>query len=127
MGYSTNFEGTIHIENISVVLICDLNPFMGADKRDLVGKVLTEEEAAGLDFYHFDVALSEKMDGMVWNGMEKTYGMADILNFLRVKLGLTFREGDRLLAQGERITDRYFLVVRNGVVVKEPTGEKKPS
>ena len=122
MGYSTEFRGTIRIENMNLDIARKLKPFMGADKRDLRGH-LSPKEQEDLPFYHFDIELSDDMGGLKWNGSEKTYGMAEMLNFLADKLGFVFKDGDYLLAQGEDFDDRYQLVVMNGKVAKAAVAE----
>jgi hypothetical protein len=121
MGYNTDYSGTIHIENLDLAKIRILKKYLGQDKRDLKGRLIDPQTQTALPFYHFDVVLNEDLTGLRWDDrMEKTYGMLEMLNFLRQVATLEFREGDAMVCQGEDSADRYLLVVENNEMVKRP-------
>ncbi len=116
MGYSTDYQGQIRINNLDLERVRILNLYLGKDKRDLN---LLKEDFEALPFYFFNVELNVGMTALQWDGSEKTYGMLEMLNFLREKATLEFGEGDNMVCQGEEGPDRYLLVVENNEIVKK--------
>lgn len=121
MGYSTKFEGTIGIEGLDInglrkisALIEDNAP---EDSFPALVKKYGGKYRAGR-FYYLDVELTGSLDGIKWNGSEKTGDMVAILNLIQEACGLTYREGDKMTAQGEEWDDRYEVVIVGGVAVK---------
>lgn len=115
MGYSTHYKGTIRIYNLDLERVRILNLYLGKDKREIVQHIPPGED---LPFTFFSVELNEEMTALQWDGAEKTYGMLEMLNFLRLIAQLEFGEGDNMVCQGDEIEDRYILVVENNEVIK---------
>tara|TARA_R110000744_G_scaffold380215_1_gene500200 strand:- start:2527 stop:3063 length:537 start_codon:yes stop_codon:yes gene_type:complete len=116
MGHSTNYTGTIRINNLNLEKVRKLKTFLGADKRDLMRDgVITEAQMDLLEYsYFFDMELDEEMTALQWNGSEKTNGLENWLNLVGCALDLDYQEGDSLLCQGEEIEDRYLIMIEGG-------------
>lgn len=118
MGYTTDFSGTLYFRKELVASeIAYLKSLFGEDRRN------HPEWKAPDTFYYVNLMFTPEFNGIKWNGMEKTYGMEDIVNtvirLMREKFGEFDLEGE-LHAQGEEIGDVWILRMENGKAVKLP-------
>lgn len=117
MGYNTNYDGEITITNIDLEKVRHLRKYLGNDKRDLQKLHPSLVPVLSLDtlpFNHFDLELTENLSALIWNGSEKSYGIDDMLIFLKAECGLTYEEGDFFVCQGEEPGDRYKIIIKDG-------------
>lgn len=120
MGYSTEFAGKLlFVEELKASEIARLNIFLGKDIKDIDSKIEEnwyDEDDDG-DWYHIDLCLTPELDGLKWDGSEKTYGMVNIVNFITRMMREKFPNFEmkgELEAQGEEFDDRWKLVMENG-------------
>lgn len=123
MGYTTKFDGVLAFTR----------PLASINELTLVEYALNELDERGFEWqgrkYNFDLCLSKGRSGLVWTGMEKTYGMEyAIVKFVELiqktipDLGL---QGS-FTCQGEEVTDRYTLTLSDGgkIVMKMDSAVK---
>jgi len=118
MGYSTDFTGELKFKNeLTASQLAYLNTFLGQDIRDLG----LEDERDGY-WYHIDLELTKDFSGLEWNGAEKTYDLDAIVNFITDRMREKWPDFEligTLAAQGKEATDRWNLVMEDGVAVKK--------
>jgi hypothetical protein len=115
MGYSTNFKGELKFTTqLDAEHIAKVKSFLGEDYRE-------HPEWGNTDLTYIDLEFTENFSGLKWDGSEKTYQLADKINLLidNIKkeysdFGLT----GTLYAQGEEASDKWCLVMENGVAVE---------
>lgn len=117
MGYSTDFTGTLTVQSgFSDAEIASLNTFFYTDMRDLPDNAYPGPDGAHYPGYHCDLEASDK--GLEWNGSEKTYDLAEwvewVLTHRTELVGKTVN--GTLQAEGERPPDRWELVVEDNQV-----------
>lgn len=114
MGYSTDFKGVLRFtkEPDRKVLAALANEILG----EWIHSWPWSEFPKGA--YHVDLELTDEFDGIQWNGMEKTYGMLEVVQWL---CGIVLPAFDPELSlegtfvcQGEDIEDRWILSVKDG-------------
>lgn len=110
MGYSTDFKGTLKfVDEPTVKQIAALNKILGEDRRDHPDWPTNDEY-----FFHINLELTEEMDGIRWNGSEKTYCMDHVINLVIEVMQRTwpnFYLTGKLFAQGEEAGDVYWVVM----------------
>lgn len=113
MGYTTNFDGELKIGgDPSLSMIKELKKFLGEDMRD------HPEWGDRGECYYIQYELTDEMDGIRWDGSEKFYGAVDAVNIITRNMRETFPDfafTGELSAQGEDLSDRWRLVMKNGV------------
>ncbi len=120
MGYDTDFEGELLFKKeLKASELAYLQKFLGADRRD-IGYEDDSKVYEGKDeyWYHIDLELTEDMNGLKWNGAEKSYGLHQIVNFITKVMREKYPKFEltgKLNAQGEEIGDRWSLVMKDGV------------
>jgi hypothetical protein len=110
MGYSTNFSGELRFTSeLSASQLAKLSKMLGADLREHPEWNVDSGKAG-----YVDLELTEDFAGLRWNGAEKTYFLVESVNTIIRQMrkampafGLT----GQLLAQGESIEDRWFLII----------------
>jgi hypothetical protein len=102
MGYSTKFKGKLLFGRaITSDELLELQSFLG-------------ENVPGVGY--IDLRVTKNMDGLEWDGSEKTYDLPDKVNFLIAKMRNKhpdFGLSGSLLAQGEEVGDVWKLVVED--------------
>jgi hypothetical protein len=108
MGYNTHFKGVLEFaEDLKASQLAKLKKILGEDCRD-------HPEWKTQDLYSIDLKLTEDFSGLVWDGSEKTYSMAGLINVVVTQMRPTcptFGLKGELLAQGEDIDDRYWIAI----------------
>ena len=124
MGYTTKFTGELKFtREMTAPQLAALIAMLGEDCRE-------HPEWNATDLYQIDLELNGQLDGLRWNGMEKTYFMYKLVNVvirvMREKwpdFGLT----GGLQAQGEEVGDRWMLFIGEDGWAKQlkhvPTGK----
>lgn len=106
MGYSTDFKGELRfVGEPTAKQLAKLNSMFGEDCRDH-----PEWDAPGL--YYVDLELNDDFTAIRWNGAEKTYSLEKIVNVVLREMRKEwpdFALTGTLIAQGERIEDRWAL------------------
>lgn len=109
MGYSTNFTGELRFTSEQTESqLAALETMFGEDLRDHL------EWDAEPGLYCVDLELNDDFTGIKWNGAEKTHRLEKIVNVVLCEMrkkwpnfGLT----GTMMAQGERIEDRWALTI----------------
>ena len=116
MGYSTDFTGELKFKNeLSSKELGYLNKMLGEDCRD-------HPEWNKPDLSYIDLELLEDFSGLKWNDSEKTYSLTEKVNLIiteMTKIKPDFELTGMLSAQGEEAEDRWTLVIKDGVAIKE--------
>lgn len=101
MGYTTRFSGTLTIAPTppaetmhKISEFCNKPPF---EAREIVGSPCCDWETTGAD-------------GLKWNGSEKSYGMFEWLKEIVWRFLPGHVLDGRVIAQGEEVEDRWFIV-----------------
>ena len=125
MGYQTEYKGEFKFTSeLKATELAHLSSFLNEDCRD------HPEWNAEIDNYYVSLSLSDNFSGIEWSGMEKTYNMPQIINFIIVEMSKVkpnFGLKGKMAAQGEDIDDIYEIVIENGEAVQhdlKPTGRK---
>jgi len=109
MGYSTDYTGELKFTSEpTVAVLRDLRKFFGEDCRD--HKEWNPPQYAS----YIDLELTDEMDGIRWNGNEKTSPMDGLVNVVLTQMRKThpdFGLSGQMLAQGESIEDRWICAI----------------
>jgi hypothetical protein len=124
MGYTTNFNGELKfIREATSPQLGTLNAMLDEDCRD-------HPEWVAPDLYTIDLELTDQLDGLRWNGAEKTYDLDKLVNVVLRLMRETWPDfglTGQLQAQGEDVGDRWALVIgEDGWAAKlkyAPTGK----
>lgn len=119
MGYSTDFKGVLEFTSEATgPQLTRLSSILGVDIRDLPDL----EKVGGAFWYGIDLEITADFAGLQWDGSQKTYSMADIVNtvirFMR-EVWPDWGLRGRLDAQGEVVGDVWALEVRPGGMAKK--------
>ncbi|MBL4798311.1 MAG: hypothetical protein JKY50_12920 [Oleispira sp.] len=124
MGYSTDFKGSLQFTRDLVGSeLSILNGIFNEDVRDH-----DDWPNPDGDLYYVAIELTDGMDGIKWDGTEKTYRMESLVNMLIEVAGRDipdFGLTGEMLAFGEDLDDRWILRMIDGVATKieiKPTG-----
>lgn len=125
MGYQTEYKGEFKFsQELSASDLAYLKKMLGEDSRD------HPEWGIKLDNYYVSLEFLDDFSGLRWDGMEKTYNMPQILDFILTKMQERLPEfsmDGRMVAQGEDVDDLYEITIVDGVPIKrdlKPTGRK---
>lgn len=125
MGYSTNFTGALKFKNeLSAKHIAYMKKFLGEDRREIGYEDDKKAYATGGSYwYHLDIELTEELDGLQWNGSEKTYDMPHLINFVLTRMIEKFPDFDfsmtgKIAAQGQEVDDRWEVVFEKEKAIK---------
>jgi len=126
MGYTTEFCGQLEfVGDVSVELLRAIKEYFGKDMRELDPAYA---KTHGVNY--IDLTLTDDLDGIKWDGSEKSYGMVEAVNWLIAKIRKdwpSFTLKGEMAAQGEDVDDRWILRIVNGKAVKidnPPKGKK---
>lgn len=117
MGYSTDFTGELKFtKELKAIELAKIKTFLGEDCRH-------HPEWNATNMTYIDLELTSDFSGLKWDGSEKTYQLTEKVNLIIDEMkkdypdfGLT----GNLFAQGERIEDRWVLLIdENGKAKKE--------
>lgn len=115
MGYSTRFEGELKfVHSLIFDEWRELNQLLGADIRDFPG--LNDNAPFRLGFTFIDLEYTDNLDGLRWDGSEKTWGMIDQINFISHqmrKINPKFQLEGEMRACGEEFGDMWLLKIDN--------------
>lgn len=119
MGYNTSFRGVLRFKNDPTTKqLAKLHTFFGEDCRS------HPEWNAGQYASYIDLRLTKDLDGIEWNGAEKTYGLTDSVNVIvhgMRKEWPDFALDGTLIAQGDDFDDRWALVIGDdGMASEQP-------
>lgn len=110
MGYNTRFSGELTFTHaITVPQLARLNEMLGEDPSQH-GWVPARDTDVG----YIDLEITKAMDGLKWNGAEKTYYLEKSVNVVLEQMRKEWPEfglKGELLAQGEDMEDRWKLVI----------------
>lgn len=114
MGYDTNFKGELKFTNeLTAKQIARLQTFLGEDCRE-------HPEWNRNDITWIDLEFTKDFSGIRWNGSEKTYDLAEKINLIINEMQKEFPDfglKGELLAQGEDINDRYYIIMQNNKAI----------
>jgi len=114
MGYSTEFQGELKFNtDLTGTQLAQLQSYCGEDCRDHL--------EWNSDLTWINLEITENFDGIKWDGSEKSYDMAEKINFLTNQIQKTIPEFEfvgSLLCQGEDMSDRYNIVIKDGLAVE---------
>lgn len=106
MKYTTEFSGKLLFRgDTPVSAIRKLNTILGQDCRE-------HPEWGRSNLTYIDLKVTDDLDGIEWNGSEKTYDLSEKVNLvidLMREAYPNFKLTGELLAQGEDIHDRWIL------------------
>lgn len=112
MGYSTDFKGVLKFKKeLTSTQLGKLNSFLGEDCRE-------HPEWNRKDLSYIDLELTDDFSGIQWDGSEKTYDLVEKVQLVIDQMKKEYPDFElegEILAQGEDIEDRWFLVVENNV------------
>ena len=115
MGYSTEFKGELKFtKDITVKCLTKVKTFLGKDCRE-------HPEWGELGLTYIDLELLEDLSGLKWDDSEKTYDLVEKVNLVIRETKKEFPDfglEGTLLAQGEDISDRWQLVIIDGLATK---------
>lgn len=125
MGYSTEFKGSLQFtRELTASELAKLNTILGEDCRD-------HPEWGPNDLDYINLKLTEDFGGIEWDGAEKTYDMASLVNVVLVEMRKEvpdFGLKGMIFAQGDDAEDRWELHTKDyGGAVKiltPPAGTK---
>ena len=116
MGYSIDFRGTLAFTSeLSAGQLAYLGTILGEDCRDHPGW-----DEPGLDY--IDLALTDDLSGIGWDGSEKTCFMVECVNLvlrLMQEKWPEFGLSGELEAQGGEFGDWWFLVMEDGRAIEK--------
>ncbi len=108
MGYDTDFSGTLlFLTELTASQIVALKDMCGEDCRD-------HPEWGAKDLTYISLELNDTLDGLRWDGSEKTYDLVEKVNLVIQMMQLRwpdFALAGRLTAQGEERDDRWILEI----------------
>lgn len=117
MGYSTDFDGILKFNNpLSVEQDAFLRTICSGEMED-VDKHPEWSRPANYHGY-IQLVISKDQSGIEWDGNEKFYDAVDAVNTVIMTMQDKFPEfglEGSLLAQGEEVRDRWYLVISNGL------------
>lgn len=120
MGYSTKFQGVLKFTHEpSIPQIRVLREMEGVDSRNVGVK--------GAHWYYLDLVVTDELDGLQWNGAEKTGGMDEQVRYVIAEMRKQWPEfglTGEMRAQGEEPGDRWVLKVDGDVVKRIETPPK---
>lgn len=106
MGYTTKFSGKLLFNHdLPISAIQKLRTILGEDCRE-------HPEWGRTDLTYIDLKIADELDGLEWDGSEKTYDLPEKVNLvirLMHEAYPNFVLTGELLAQGEDIDDRWKL------------------
>lgn len=116
MGCNTDFSGELLFTyKLSDEEKDKLESFLGNDCRD---HPEWETGRTGFDeLTWIDLKYNDDESGICWNGSEKTYDLAEKVELILTEMRKEFPDfclEGTMMAQGERMEDRWCLVVENG-------------
>lgn len=110
MGYRTDFEGELKFnESISIEEVRKIKEYFDTDLS------LNFRFNGG----YIDLELTDLMDGLKWNGAEKSYNMKEQIEFLIKEVTKDFPDfslNGVFDAQGEDVDDKCQIIVKDNVV-----------
>ena len=116
MGYDTDYNGIFTFTSeLKASELAHLKKFLGQDCREHA-----DWDTADLTWINLE--FTPEFDGIQWDGSEKSYDMAEKINFLireMRKIKPDFGLDGSFLCQGEDITDRYEIIVGDDGFVAE--------
>ncbi len=120
MGYTTKFTGELKFTTeLTASQLAHLTTILGEDRRDHPEYEIREGED---DFYYIQFELTDKFDGIQWDGGEKFYGATTAANVVireMRKVMPDFGLSGQLLAQGQDAEDHWILRIDpNGIAKK---------
>jgi len=126
MGYSTDFEGVLNFtKDPTVRAIMKIGNMFCEDCRDHPEWDVKDPTYTSMDLEFAYGPNTDMPEGIVWNGMEKTYGLVDAINLIIVEgrkvdpdLSLT----GELHASGEEDDDRWKIVIGADGMAKRVNG-----
>lgn len=121
MGYSTDFTGELKFtKELKATELAKLKTFMGEDCRE-------HPEWNATNMTYIDLEISDDFSGLKWDGSEKTYDLVEKVNLIISEMKKDFPdfglEGS-LFAQGEDSTDRWVLLIDNGIAIEKKVALK---
>lgn len=124
MGYSTQFSGKLTFTNqLTGAQLYKLSQYLGQDCRE-------HPEWGAPHLTYIDLKITNEVDGLEWDGSEKTYNLPEIVNLLTTEMRKQFPDfalDGYLLAQGEEIEDRWMLKMQNGEAVSVKISDNGPT
>ncbi len=112
MGYTTRFTGELKFtKELTASQLAHLKTILGEDVRDHREWEIREGEDG---LYYIQFELTDKFDGIQWDGSEKFYGATTAANVVireMRKVMPDFGLSGQLLAQGEDADDHWILRV----------------
>lgn len=124
MGYSTDFIGVLTFKKVlNAPQIARLSVVLSEDIRELSDEIAEFFKEAHFDNFHIDLEFTSEFNGIKWNGCEKTYGMVQAVNGIisyMKHLYPDFELEGEMVAQGERIEDRWKLKMISNDALKFP-------
>lgn len=125
MGYNTEYVGILKFgRELTASELAILKSYFGEDCRD------HKEWGEEIENYYVNLEFTDDYSGLQWDGMEKTYNMPEIIEFI-IKMAKKsipdFELTGYFNCQGEDIDDRYRIVMEKNIpkVIKDPpVGEK---
>ncbi len=118
MGYLTYFDGVLEFD-------CDMNLKRDFGKlKSILGHDAREHpEWNCKDDIYISLCLTDDLDGIEWNGDEKTDNMVDVVNTVITemkKINPDFKLKGFMRAQGENPDDQYFIQIDgSGIAVRK--------
>ena len=113
MGYTTEFKGVLKIQpELTASQIVFIEQFLREDIR--WHPDWNKNEWSEKLMYSIDLELTPEYDGLVWTGIEKSYEMCAQVNYVITQMKTVcpeFRVSGKFAAQGERLEDRWELVI----------------
>lgn len=107
MGYNTNFKGLLYFSQ-----------YITLDEVVALKKILESCWERKVSFnkkeLYIQLVFDKKVDGLEWDGGEKTYDMVDQVNYILSEMWKTYPNfclNGEFLAQGEDAFDRWKLVI----------------
>jgi len=107
MGYNTDFKGLLYFRR------CMTLDEVVALKEILEKSLRGTVRFNGKDLY-IQLVIDKKVDGLEWDGGEKTYDMVDQVNYIQTEMWKTYPNfclNGEFIAQGEDAFDRWKLVI----------------
>lgn len=108
MGYNTDFKGELKfVGELNQMALATIKTFLGEDYRN-------HPEWGNYDLTYINLEFLDDFSGLRWDGNEKTYCMVDCVNLIIENMRKKYTDfglTGELLAQGERIDDRWKLII----------------
>ena len=120
MGYNTEFKGTLKFaKELKANEIVALGEILGEDCRDHPEWFEDSEDFEESDLTYIALDFTRELDGLKWDGCEKTYNLPEKIELLIKIMTKSFPDfslSGILTAQGEEIEDRWTLTVNKNIV-----------